>query len=137
MCSDFSLKTNEACTRERQHDIRPEDTSWRYLWLVNKGERTSTGPLALSYLDLVLPVTFGHIIIALSNTRRSRRYYLHLLLVERLRVGVYDHLYSIVTVTILYHTILYYTIRYYTILYCSTINSCRAHYTHIYIIHRG
>ena len=128
MCSDFSLKTNEACTRERQHDIRPEDTSWRYLWLVNKGERTSTSPLALSYLDLVLPVTFGHII-ALSNTRRSRRYYLHLLLVERLRVGVYDYLYSIVTVvTILYYTILYYTVLYNTVVLLIVV----VHIIHIY-----
>ena len=28
---------------------RPEDTSSRYLWLVNYGERTSTSPLALGY----------------------------------------------------------------------------------------
>ena len=28
---------------------RPEDTSSRHLWLVNKGERTSTSPLALGY----------------------------------------------------------------------------------------
>ena len=27
----------------------PEDTSSRHLWLVNKGERTSTSPLALGY----------------------------------------------------------------------------------------
>ena len=28
---------------------RPEGTSSRHLWLVNKGERTSTSPLALGY----------------------------------------------------------------------------------------
>ena len=43
------------------HSTRPGDTSSRQLWLINYGERTSTSPLALSYiLSLVLPVTFGH-----------------------------------------------------------------------------
>ena len=34
----------------RRQAKRPEDTSWRHLWLVNHGERTSTNTLALSYL---------------------------------------------------------------------------------------
>ena len=33
----------------RRHDIRPEDTSSRHLWLIKYGERTSTSPLALGY----------------------------------------------------------------------------------------
>ena len=36
-------------TRERQHDIRPADTSSRHMWLINYGERTITSPLALGY----------------------------------------------------------------------------------------
>ena len=45
---------NQHNTRERRHDIylqtkRPEGTSSRHLWLVDKGERTSTSPLALGY----------------------------------------------------------------------------------------
>ena len=45
-----------------KHDIRPEDTSSRHLWLINYGKRTSTSPLALAILSLVLPViiTVGH-----------------------------------------------------------------------------
>ena len=35
--------------RETQHNIRPEDTSSRHLWLINYGERTSTSPLPLGY----------------------------------------------------------------------------------------
>ena len=48
-------KQNKCNSRERRHDIcksnakHPEDTSSRYMWLVNKGERTSTSPLALGY----------------------------------------------------------------------------------------
>ena len=46
---------------ERQHGIRPEDTSSRHLWLINNDERTSTGPLVLGY-PLLGPysVTFGY-----------------------------------------------------------------------------
>ena len=56
---------NKCNTRERRHDIylqtkRLEDTSSRHLWLVNKGGRTSTSPLASGCPLLVLPVTFGH-----------------------------------------------------------------------------
>ena len=43
-------KQNKVDTRERQDDIHPEHTSSRHLWLVNKGERTSTSPLPLGYL---------------------------------------------------------------------------------------
>ena len=57
-------KQNKRNTREKTswhlQTKRPEDTSSRHLWLVNKGERTSTSPLALGYSLVVLPVTFGH-----------------------------------------------------------------------------
>ena len=56
-------KHNKGYNRERQHGIRLENTSSRYLWLImgKYGERTSTDRLALGYiLSLVLPVTFGH-----------------------------------------------------------------------------
>ena len=42
-------KQNKRNARERQYDIRPEDTSSRHLWLINYGEGTSTSPLALGY----------------------------------------------------------------------------------------
>ena len=49
-------KQNKCNTRERRNGIcKPnarEDTSSRHLWLVNKGERTSTSPLALGYPPL-------------------------------------------------------------------------------------
>ena len=58
-------KTKKRNTREKKtsrhlQTKRPEDTSLRHLWLVNKGERNSTSPLALSYPLLGLPVRFGH-----------------------------------------------------------------------------
>ena len=40
---------NKRNIRERQHNIRLEDTSSRHLWLVNKGDRPSTSPLASGY----------------------------------------------------------------------------------------
>ena len=46
---DNETRQNKRNTKERQHDIRLEDTSSRHLWLINYGERTSTGPLALGY----------------------------------------------------------------------------------------
>ena len=47
-------KQNKRNTRERRHDIylqtkHPEGTSSHHLWLINKGERTSTNALALGY----------------------------------------------------------------------------------------
>ena len=51
---DENEAKHKSNTRERRHGIylqtkRPEDESSRHLWLVNKGERTSTSPLALGY----------------------------------------------------------------------------------------
>ena len=46
-------KQNKRYTREKTpwhlQTKPPEDTSLRHLWIVNKGERTSTSPLALGY----------------------------------------------------------------------------------------
>ena len=46
-------KQNKRNTREKTpwhlQTERPEDTSSRHLWLVNKGKRTGTSPLALGY----------------------------------------------------------------------------------------
>ena len=47
--SGNETKQNKRNTRERQHDIRLEDTSSRHLWLINYGERTSTSLLALGF----------------------------------------------------------------------------------------
>ena len=60
-------KTNKPSARERQYGIgkqkkRPEDTIFRYLWLINYGERTSSSTLAL-----------GHPL--LSRSRHVRTYY--------------------------------------------------------------
>ena len=41
---------NKRDVRERQHDVRPEDTNSHHLWLINRGKRTSTtNTLALGY----------------------------------------------------------------------------------------
>ena len=68
--STASKDENEAKQNKHKHQRkaswhlqtnRPEDTSSRHLWLVNKGEPTSTSPLTLAILSLILHVTFGHI----------------------------------------------------------------------------
>ena len=58
--NENETKQNKRNIIERQHDIRPEDTSLRHLWLVNYGNQTSTSPLALGYPLLGLPRHLRH-----------------------------------------------------------------------------
>ena len=55
MRSDFTLKTNITPEKDNKHDIHPEDTSSRHLWLINYDEETSTIPLALVGYPLLGP----------------------------------------------------------------------------------
>ena len=51
-----TAKLNKRKTRERQHDIRLEDTSSRHFWLINYGERAK--PPIVVWFDGMITVYY-------------------------------------------------------------------------------